>query len=62
MFINMRKIASDLTRRGIKSSRGNAISINVLSIMLKNRRYLGEYRFRDIFKEDAIPAIISHTN
>ena len=55
----MNDIAKDLTRRGILSSRGGRIKIDLIHHILKNRRYLGEYKFRDIIKPDAFPAIIS---
>ena len=32
--------------------------IDVVTRLLHNRRYIGEYRYRDIVKEDAIPAIV----
>ena len=55
----MADIVKDLNRRGIKSVKGNKISLNIIHHMLKNRRYLGEYRFRDIVRPNAFPAIIS---
>ncbi|MBO6262813.1 MAG: recombinase family protein, partial [Clostridia bacterium] len=55
---NMTTIAHDLSIRGIKSQTGGKISLNLIHYMLKNRRYLGEYRFRDIVHENAFPAII----
>ncbi|MDR3293915.1 MAG: recombinase family protein [Clostridiales bacterium] len=54
----MNDLAKDLTRRGVHSSRGNRIKIDVIHHMLKNRRYIGEYQFRDIVREDAFPAIV----
>lgn len=55
----MTDIAKDLTMRGVKSKYGNRITLNIIHHMLKNRRYLGEYRFRDIVHPNAFPAIIS---
>ncbi len=55
----MTDIAKDLTLRGVKSKYGNRITLNIIHTMLKNRRYLGEYRFRDIVHPNAFPAIIS---
>lgn len=54
----MMDIARDLTTRNVKSAYGNKVTINIIHHMLKNRRYIGEYRFRDIVKEDAFPAIV----
>lgn len=55
----MTAIAKDMTLRGVKSKYGNRITLNIIHHMLKNRRYLGEYRFRDIVHSNAFPAIIS---
>ena len=55
----MTDIAKDLTLRGVKSKHGNRITLNIIHTMLKNRRYLGEYRFRDIVHPHSFPAIIS---
>jgi hypothetical protein len=55
----MAAIAKDLTRRGIRSSRGNALRIDAIHHTLKNRRYIGEYSFRNITKPNAFPAIVS---
>ena len=55
----MNDIAKDLTNRGFKSKHGNPITLNIIHHMLKNRRYLGEYHFRDIVKKNAFPTIIS---
>ncbi len=55
----MAEIVKDFNRRGIRSVKGNPFSLNIIHHMLKNRRYLGEYRFREIVKPNAFPAIIS---
>ena len=55
----MTDIAKDLTRRGIRTSQGNKITLNVVHYLLKNRRYIGEYKFRDMMIPDAIPPIVS---
>lgn len=54
----MQAIVNDLNARGIRTSRGKEISLNVIERMLRNRKYIGEYRYHDIVKEDAIPAIV----
>lgn len=54
----MTDIVRDLNLRGIRNAKGKAITNNVVHRMLKNRRYLGEYTFRDVMNRDAIPAII----
>lgn len=55
----MAHIAKDLTVRGIKSRYSDKISLNTVHHMLTNRRYIGEYRFRDIVHPHSFPAIIS---
>ena len=55
----MTDIAKDLTLRGVRTSKGNKITLNVVHYVLKNRRYIGEYKFRDMDIPDAIPPIIS---
>ena len=54
----MGAIAKDLTMRGINTRYGTGITINTVHKMLKNRRYLGEYRFHEIFHKEGIPRII----
>ncbi len=52
------QIANNLKSRGIYNRKGREISENVISGILKNRRYIGEYRFRDIVTPGGIPAIV----
>ena len=42
----------------IRNSRGNPFTKNSFQTLLKNRRYLGEYRYKDTVIPNAIPAII----
>jgi DNA invertase Pin-like site-specific DNA recombinase len=52
------EIINDFNSRGIRSVIGNPFNKNSFSKMLHNRRYIGEYRFRDIVIPDGIPQII----
>jgi hypothetical protein len=45
---------------GIRSGQGNMMSINGVTRMLHNRKYIGEYKFKDVVLPDAIPAIVTH--
>ena len=54
----MKEIAADFKRRGVKNTRGTDFTINTISNMLSNRRYIGEYKYRDIVIPDGIPAIV----
>ena len=51
-------IKRDLEARGIRSNRGNPYSVGSLSNLLKNRKYIGEYKYGNVVTPDGIPAII----
>lgn len=55
----MQSLVNGLNERGIRSLRGGKITLNIMEHLLKNRRYMGEYRYRDVVVEDGIPAIVS---
>lgn len=38
--------------------RGGKITLDIMNYLLKNRRYMGEYSYRDVVKEDGIPTIV----
>ena len=54
----MREIRDWLNENGIKNPVGGAFTYNSVEHMLKNRRYIGELKFRDVVVPDAIPPII----
>ena len=54
----MQEIADDLNAKGVRNNRGTKLNINAISTMLSNRRYMGEYYYRDIVIPDGIPAIV----
>lgn len=54
----MQELVNLLNDRGIRSIRGGKITLNIMNHLLKNRRYMGEYSYRDVIKEDGIPAIV----
>ena len=56
--MTMQEIVTELKIRGVHNRKGGEISLNVISKMLKNRRYLGEYIFRDIVIPGGIPQIV----
>lgn len=53
----VKEIAKLMNARGIKN-RGYDMNYNSVFRILTNRKYIGEYKFGDIFLPDAIPAII----
>ena len=55
----MKELVTFFQEKGIRNSRGSAINLNSIQRMLSNRRYMGEYIFRDIVVPDGIPAIVS---
>ena len=54
----MKEIRDWLNENGIKNPVGGAFTYNSVEHMLKNRRYIGELKFRDVVVPDAIPPII----
>ena len=54
----IKEIRDMLNAKGVTTSLGSKISINIVTDMLKNRRYIGEYKFRDIVQKDGIPRIV----
>ncbi len=54
----MKEIRDWLNEKGVKNSRGNPLSYSGVQHMLKNRRYIGEYAYRDIVIPDGVPAIV----
>ena len=54
----MKEIRDWLNENGIKNPVGGAFTYNSVEHMLKNRRYIGELKFRDVVVPDAIQPII----
>ncbi len=54
----MTEVRDYLNEHGVKNARGSEITYNIVSQMLRNRRYIGEYRYRDIITPNGIPAIV----
>ena len=57
--IGLQKIANDLNAQGLKTSIGKPFNVNGLRHILKNRAYIGEYKYRDIIVPDGIPRLVS---
>ncbi len=54
----MKELVDYLTVNGVRNVYGEKLNFNSIQRMLKNRRYIGEYTFRDIVIPDGIPAIV----
>ena len=52
----IKEIVTLLNAKGLTTSLGSEISINIVTTMMKNRRYIGEYKFQEIIHEYGIPA------
>jgi len=54
----MKQICDHLNELGVTSVRGKKAGLNFISGILHNRKYIGEYKYRDIVVPDGIPAIV----
>ena len=54
----MKEIVDHLNGLGVTTVRGKPADMNFISGILHNRRYIGEYRYRDIVVPDGIPALV----
>ena len=55
----MTQVRDWLNEHGMKNNRGLPLNYNSVQHLLHNRRYMGEYVYRDIVVSDGIPAIVS---
>ena len=55
----MQQIANELNNRGVRTQRHNGkLDTDNVTGMLHNRKYIGEYRFKDIVVPGGVPAIV----
>ena len=47
-----------MNEHGIRNTLGNPMTFNSVEHLLKNRRYIGEFKYRDVVIPDGIPAIV----
>ena len=52
------QISKALNEKGLHSRHGAPMSFNAITNLLHNRKYIGEYKYRDIVHENGIPAIV----
>ena len=55
----MQEIVDWLKAKNICTQKGKPMRVNVIQYMLSNRKYIGEYKYRNVVIPDRIPAIIS---
>ena len=56
----VKEITDSLNSKGLKSTTGANFNKSSLHSILKNRKYIGEYKYSDIVIENGIPAIVSN--
>lgn len=54
----MKQIMEHLNALGVTTVRGKLADLNFISGILHNRKYIGEYKYRDIVVPDGIPALV----
>ena len=54
----IKQIQADLNARGLKTSYGQPFHYSAFSTILKNRKYIGEYKYQDVVIPNGIPAIV----
>lgn len=54
----MTEIAQEMNAKGLRSAFGGKSGVDVVTRMLKKRRYIGEFKCRDIVHPRGIPPII----
>lgn len=62
MYVNgkqIKEIVEFLNDSGIRSSQKKPMTKTTVSTILQNRKYIGEYQYRDVVIPDGIPAVIS---
>lgn len=62
MYVNgkqVKEIVEYLNDKGILSSQKKPMTKTTVSTILQNRKYIGEYQYRDVVIPDGIPAIVS---
>ena len=55
---SMQQLADKLNLAGIRTTRNGKLDTDNITSMLHNRKYIGEYRYRDIVIPGGIPAIV----
>ena len=54
----IKEIVDEMNMKGIRNNVGGKISINIVTRMLHNRKYIGEYRYKEVVQPGGMPAIV----
>ena len=54
----VRAIVDSFNERGLRTRRNQPFNMNSFDRILKNRKYIGEYRYQDVTIPDGVPAIV----
>lgn len=54
----VRAIVESLNKRGLQTKRNKPYSMNSFNAILKNRKYIGEYKYQDVVIPGGVPAIV----
>lgn len=54
----MTEVRDWLNGKGVKNTKGQAMTYNSVQRLLNNRRYIGEFKYRDVVVPNGIPAIV----
>ncbi len=54
----MTQVRDALNDRGVKNTRGQPMTYNSVQHLLSNRRYIGEYQYREVVVPGGIPALV----
>ena len=57
--VSAKKIIDHCNENGYRTSRGNAFNKNSLHDLLRNEKYIGVYRYKDVVIENGVPPVIS---
>ena len=55
----IKAIKDDFNQRGLKTNKGLPFRYSTFNTVLKNRKYIGEYKYQDVVIPDGVPALVS---
>lgn len=56
---SVKEVCDYLNSKNLKNNKGGKITVNIVHHILRNRRYIGEAKFRDVIMPNSIPQIVS---